>query len=339
VESPTDNKEILRMSSASLVSILMPAYNAEKFISEAIHSILKQDYSNWELLILNDASTDRTAEIIAGIKDERIKVYHHSTNLGYLLSCNELFKKAEGEFITFLDADDACPENRLSLCLLEFQNNSELGFLTTNHQRISDSGSIISQNSVDVDYERYAKDSNYYPTICCATIFLRRSLLQKVGGYRDFFKDIGGEDYFWLWELSKKGKGKHLNLKLYDYRQHQNQTSKNHRNELSLFLPELFAGLKTELTNAQWDETTSFNVLKTVSDSFVSSPFELALRKAEIALNSSSSLFFTNAIRAFFNIRRLTQIKQFGYLLYSYFFRMLRTQKLKFYPEKLQTPV
>lgn len=318
MESPTDNKEILRMSSASLVSILMPAYNAEKFISEAIHSILKQDYSNWELLILNDASTDRTAEIIAGIKDERIKVYHHSTNLGYLLSCNELFKKAEGEFITFLDADDACPENRLSLCLLEFQNNSELGFLTTNHQRISDSGSIISQNSVDVDYERYAKDSNYYPTICCATIFLRRSLLQKVGGYRDFFKDIGGEDYFWLWELAKKGKGKHLNLKLYDYRQHQNQTSKNHRNELSLFLPELLRELRSEFLNLPWEETKAKSIETSLITPFLSSSFEVHLRKAQISLNTMSCSFWNDAYRSFLKIRTPKHIRAFLYLIYSW---------------------
>ncbi|MBP9152852.1 MAG: glycosyltransferase family 2 protein, partial [Flavobacteriales bacterium] len=212
------------MTSAPLVSVLMPAYNAEKFIAVAIKSILNQDYSNWELLILNDASTDRTNEIIGGFNDPRIKVFRHSENQGYFLSCNELFEKAGGEFVTFLDADDSCQKNRMSLCLQEFDANPELSFLTTDHHRISESGSIISINSVEVDYERYATDANYSPTICCATIFLRRSLLLKVGVYRDFFKNIGGEDYFWLWELSKNGLGKNLNFKLYDYRQHQHQT-------------------------------------------------------------------------------------------------------------------
>jgi glycosyltransferase involved in cell wall biosynthesis len=309
------------MSSAPLVSVLMPAYNAEKFIAAAINSILNQDYLNWELLILDDASTDKTAEIIGGFSDSRIKVFHHSENQGYLLSCNELFKKAEGDFITFLDADDLCAGNRLSLCLREFENNPELGFLTTDHQRISESGSIISVNSVDVDYERYSRDPNYNPTICCATIFLRRSLLLKVGVYRDFFKDIGGEDYFWLWELSQNGTGMHLKLKLYDYRQHQHQTSKNHGNELSLFLPELIAQLKTEVSNGQWSKISSAKVLKTVSVSYVNSPFEVSLRKAQKSLNVKDDSFWNYVHRSFLNVSNLKQLVAFLNLLYSWMAR------------------
>jgi glycosyltransferase involved in cell wall biosynthesis len=309
------------MSSAPLVSVLMPAFNAEKFIYEAINSILNQDYSRWELLILNDASTDRTAEVLAGFTDPRIKVFQHSENRGYLLSCNELFEKAKGDFITFLDADDVSPANRLSLCLKEFESNPQLDFLTTDHQRISESGSIISINSVEVDYERYSQDRSYNPTICCATIFLRRNLLLKVGGYRDFFKNIGGEDYFWLWEFSKNGIGKHLNLKLYDYRQHQHQTSKNHVNELSLFLPELIALLKTELVTTQWNETTSSNVLTTVSNSFVNSPFEVSLRKAQTSLNINDGSFWNYAYRSFLNVSNLKQLRAFLYLLYSWMIR------------------
>jgi glycosyltransferase involved in cell wall biosynthesis len=96
MESPTGRKTIFRMSELPLVSILMPAFNAEKFIAEAIQSIVQQDHPNWELLILNDASTDGTAEKIASFHDPRINVFEHQENLGYLLSCNELFENAKG---------------------------------------------------------------------------------------------------------------------------------------------------------------------------------------------------------------------------------------------------
>ena len=168
------------MRNEPLITVLMPVYNAEKFIAEAVNSVLNQDYSNWELLILNDASTDSTQSIIESFTDERIHVSNHSGNQGYLISCNELFDKTKGDFITFLDADDTCALNRLSCCLKQFDLNQKLDFLTTNYSRITEGGNLISENIAEMDYQRYATDLTYNPTICCATIFLKKELLNKV---------------------------------------------------------------------------------------------------------------------------------------------------------------
>ena len=311
------------MNSAPLISILMPAFNAEKFITEAINSIIKQDYPNWELLILNDASTDSTSVIIGSFQDARIKVFHHSNNEGYVQSCNELFGKAKGAFITFLDADDACAENRLSLCLEEFAQHPELDFLTTNHHRNSDSGQAISENMVDVDYNRYSKDSSYHPTICCATAFLRKTLLDKVGGYQPFFATIGGEDYFWIWELSRAGKGTHIVKSLYHYRQHALQTSKTHQNQLSLFVPELLCALKHNLLDSSWDNTVVTSVERDIREKYLKSAFQLNLRMAEAALNQHHPKFRQLAKRAFVNIRQLNEMIQFAVLLKSWTARQL----------------
>lgn len=304
-----------------LVSILMPAFNAEKFIAEAINSILKQDYSNWELLILNDASSDSTQQIVDTFNDERINVFHYSENQGYLLSCNELFEKAKGDFITFLDADDVCNENRLSVCLSTFEKNPTLDFITTGYQRISASGAVISEHATDVDYARYTSDSDYFPTICCATAFVRKELVRKVGGYRPFFKNIGGEDYFWLWELSKLGAGKHLNEILYNYRFHTGQTSKNHGNELSLFLPELLGELRLAFKDANWDDAEAQGIESNIRKRFCTSDFELNLRKAQHALNQGNGSFWDYAFLSCRNIRELKQLRAFLYLLYSWFAR------------------
>lgn len=311
------------MNPAPLISILMPAFNAEKFIAEAINSILKQDYSSWELLILNDASTDSTPTITDSFQDARIKVFHHSKNNGYLQSCNELFEKAEGEFVTFLDADDTCAENRLSLCLEEFVQHPKLDFLTTNHHRISESGQAISENMVDVDCNRYSKDSSYHPTICCATAFLRKTLLDKVGGYQPFFATIGGEDYFWIWELSCAGKGTHLAKSLYHYRQHALQTSKTHQNQLSLFAPELLRALKHNLLDSSWDNHVATSVKNDIREKYVNNAFQLNLRMAEAALNLQEPQFRQLTKRAFLNIRQLNELIQFATLLRSWAARKL----------------
>lgn len=92
-------------------SIIMCAYNVEKYISKAIESVLKQDFKNYELLIINDGSTDNTSKIVKSYADERIKFVNHKQNRG--LSCvrNEAVSIAKGEYILYLDADDTLYEN------------------------------------------------------------------------------------------------------------------------------------------------------------------------------------------------------------------------------------
>lgn len=315
------------MSSNPLVSILMPAYNAEKFLAEAINSILNQDYSHWELLILDDASSDSTAAIANSFQDERIKIFCHTDNQGYLISCNELFDKAKGDFITFLDADDSCSPNRLSSCLRQFALNPELDFLATDCVRISEVGKTISENHATIDYNRYATDPSYYPTICCATTFLKKELLTKVGGYRPFFTEIGGEDYYWIWELSSVGLGMHLSELLYGYRLHKGQISTNHQNDLSLFLPELLAQLRADFHESQWEQTKAEKSRKLIMELYVLSGFQLHLRKGQQSVNRDTNSFWNHVLICFTKIRKPKELSSFLYLLYSYTIRTFRKQK------------
>lgn len=90
-----------------LVSIIMPAYNCSRFIREAIDSVLAQTYTAWELLIVDDCSTDDTAAIIASYQDERIHYFRNEQNSGAALSRNKALREAKGKYIAFLDADDS----------------------------------------------------------------------------------------------------------------------------------------------------------------------------------------------------------------------------------------
>ncbi len=277
------------MTKNPLVSILMPAYNAEKFISESIESIVNQDCPNWELLVLDDASTDSTLQIIQAFQDERIRVFQHQENLGYLLSCNELFEKTEGDFITFLDADDTCKPNRISSCLSAFESDTELYFLTTDHIRTDESGKTISEHRIKIDYGRYASEPTYNPTICCATIFVKTELVQQTQGYRRLFRGVGGEDYFWLWELSKLGKGTHLSQNLYSYRSHANQLSKGHKDEIYLFVPELLERVKERFSKKAFGESEAEKIKSELRSEILAQPSLINLRKAQMAVNNGES--------------------------------------------------
>ena len=88
------------------VSIILANYNEEKYIAEAIESVINQTYTNWELLIVDDCSTDNTDEIVASFKDDRIRYFHNEKNSGAALTRNKALREAKGEWIAFLDSDD-----------------------------------------------------------------------------------------------------------------------------------------------------------------------------------------------------------------------------------------
>lgn len=96
-----------------LVSIVVPAYNAEKYIADAIESVLRQTYPYFELIIVDDASTDRTAEVVQSFSDQRIKLIRHASNKGPGAARNTAIEAASGKWMAVLDADDQWKANRL----------------------------------------------------------------------------------------------------------------------------------------------------------------------------------------------------------------------------------
>jgi len=113
------------------VSVLMPAYNCEKYIAESISSILNQTFTNFEFIIINDGSTDGTHNIIASFKDSRIKYLQNSSNEGLSNVRNKLINLATGDYIAFLDSDDYSVVNRLEIQFASLNENSEIGLVAS----------------------------------------------------------------------------------------------------------------------------------------------------------------------------------------------------------------
>lgn len=111
-----------------LVSIIMPAFNSSLYIREAIESVLNQTYENWELLIVNDGSTDNTENVIAKFKDKRI-TYTFQQNAGVSAARNTALKQMKGDLFCFLDADDIFPIHSISSRVAKFQSNKDLSFV------------------------------------------------------------------------------------------------------------------------------------------------------------------------------------------------------------------
>ena len=111
-----------------LVSIVMPSYNSEKYIKASIESVLNQTYPKWELLIVDDFSTDNTVEIIKTFRDERIKFFQNEKNSGAAISRNKALREAKGQWIAFLDSDDLWLPTKLE---------EQLSFMNENHYHFS----------------------------------------------------------------------------------------------------------------------------------------------------------------------------------------------------------
>ena len=108
-----------------VVSIIMPAYNAEKYISASVASVLEQTLNNWELIIVNDGSIDDTRTYLDALSDSRIKVIHQN-NMGVSSARNRALDVVQGEFVTFLDADDILSAGSLEVRVKYLQSNPEV---------------------------------------------------------------------------------------------------------------------------------------------------------------------------------------------------------------------
>lgn len=123
-----------------LVSIVMPSYNTAEFIGASIESVLNQTYKKWELIIVDDCSTDNTDEIVFKYKDERIKYIKNSENSGAAVSRNRALRMAKGRWIAFLDSDDLWLPDKLYR-QIEFMLKNQYYFSYTKYEEIGMDGS------------------------------------------------------------------------------------------------------------------------------------------------------------------------------------------------------
>ena len=125
----------------SLVSIIVPCYNSSKFICECIDSVLDQSYSNWEMLIVDDCSTDNSRDLILKYSknNKKIKTFFLEQNVGPAEARNIAISNSKGKYIAFLDSDDVWRNNKLER-QIHFMNNNKISFSFTSYQPISENG-------------------------------------------------------------------------------------------------------------------------------------------------------------------------------------------------------
>lgn len=168
------------MMNRDLVSIITPTYNSEKFLIETIKCVLNQTYSNWEWLITDDASKDKTVEILKKYSavDNRIKVFLLKNNMGSGFARNNSIKKSKGKYIAFIDSDDLWEDNKLEI-QINFMNKNNISFSHTSYGYINENGNKIKKtfnvSKLPVGYEDLLKRTE----ISCLTAIYDSSKIGK----------------------------------------------------------------------------------------------------------------------------------------------------------------
>ncbi len=225
----------------SLISVVMPAYNAEKYIEQAIDSILKQSYVNIELLIADDGSTDKTKELIRiqSKKDTRIKVHNNESNIGYLKTCNKLKALAVGDYITFQDADDFSDFKRLEILMTKLSEDPTLDVVGSNFSKVLENGQIVSTSNHSASHTELVNSMPEQFPFCGASFLLKRTVYDKIGGYHEYFDRAGAEDFYWVYLITEKFKVKIINDSLYYYRFNPNSVTSTAYDKKKLFSVDL----------------------------------------------------------------------------------------------------
>lgn len=205
----------------------MPVYNGEKYLKEAIDSILNQTYTNFEFIIINDGSTDCSEEIILSYTDTRINYISNSANIKLIKTLNVGLNAATGKYICRMDADDISVQNRIEVQVDFMENHPEYVLAGTYVNTINELGQL--QKTI----EYYTQDEDlrfamiHYCPFIHPSVILRSDRIKK-NNYHYLEEYIHAEDYH-LWTiLANEGKVANIPLYLLNYRVHPEQISSVH---------------------------------------------------------------------------------------------------------------
>jgi len=212
-----------------LVSVIIPCYNGEKFIGEAIESVLNQTYQNFEIIIVDDGSTDGSRSVIKPfLNDPRIKLVEHGQNRGIPAARNTGIKMSKGEFIAFLDQDDLWLPEKLERQIAVFEHSPpDVGLVFSNINTINSKGIVkeyLSERHVPLHINELSQQEvlkalflhNFIPMI---TVLVRRACFDTVGLLDESLRG-GSDDYDFCLRLAAKYKIKYLNIPLALHRIH-----------------------------------------------------------------------------------------------------------------------
>ncbi|MEY5043545.1 MAG: hypothetical protein RJA19_772 [Bacteroidota bacterium] len=213
-----------------LISVILPVHNGEAFLSEAIQSVLGQTFTDFELIVINDGSTDGSAELLEQIRDVRLRLLSSERNQGLVHALNWGVAEARGSWIARMDADDICSPDRFARQLAYLKKHPGIDVLGTGAREMDATGRVV----------RPLKRPEYHDFIACEMLFRCVMIHPTVMGRAEVFKKIPyrtgpAEDYrLWIEMLEQGVRFSNLTAPLLHYRRHDsNETTAHADNHLT----------------------------------------------------------------------------------------------------------
>ncbi|MBD3282362.1 MAG: glycosyltransferase, partial [Candidatus Portnoybacteria bacterium] len=205
------------------VSIIMSVYNGERYLRDAIESILNQSFKDFEFIIINDGSRDSSKKIVQSYKDPRIVFIENKKNIGLTKSLNKGIKLARGEYVARMDADDISAYNRIEKQVNFLDKNKDYCLVGTTFYYIDENNKVIFKKIVPLTNKEIKKGLVKKNCFAHGSVMIRKKILEKVKGYREEIKY--SQDYDLFIRIAKKCKVRNLKDVLYKWRMHKESIS------------------------------------------------------------------------------------------------------------------
>ena len=212
------------------ITVLMPAYNAARFIGPAVESVLQQTFADFELLIVDDASTDNTENVVSRVADRRIRWIRNPENLQITGTLNRGLQEARGEYIARLDADDLCYPNRLAEQLRVLENDLSVGLAASWTEIIDEAGQTRGFGNWRLSPEAIYYVLHFRQCLTHSSVMFRKALVQDLGGYSSHA--LKAEDFDLWHRISKIRKIVQLPKVLVKWRDHRANISRTGTREM-----------------------------------------------------------------------------------------------------------
>jgi glycosyltransferase involved in cell wall biosynthesis len=216
------------------ISIIMPVLNGERFIAQSIESICRQTFTDYELLVIDDGSTDRTREIVHGFAGRlNLKYVHHETNKGITPSINHGLRLASGAFISFLDHDDLWLPEFLETQRTYLAARPDVGMVHSDIRTIDGEGTILEHSAAECRGRAQPsgfvfRDLFRQSMICGITVMIRKECFERLG---TFDERLRWADYHMWLRMSRHYKIDYVPKVLAAYRQHSSQSTRGNTDE------------------------------------------------------------------------------------------------------------
>ena len=245
------------------ISVILPNYNGGQYIQSAIQSILDQTFTDFELIVIDDKSTDNSVDVINQIKDSRIRLIKHSQNTGIVGALNTGINNAKGEYLARMDADDISLSDRFEKCIKVFEDNAEIGVVASWMQTFGNEKELWKywDGNIQIQEEFWFGSPIPHP----ASMF-RMSLVKKYNiEYQSIYPHM--EDYLLFYNLSKHTKTHIIPEVLFKYRLHEKNITSINRDSYRTRLASIHAHIIQDRTG------------KIVSNQFLNILFQVSTKE------------------------------------------------------------